>query len=46
LFKRTTHRPDYKKELGEICKSIAINTIGLSAFVTHESLFHDALRAP
>jgi hypothetical protein len=46
LFKRNTNRPDYKKELGEICKSIAINTIGLSAFVTHESRFHDALREP
>jgi hypothetical protein len=43
LFKPNHHRPNYKQELAGICKSIAINALGLSAFVTHESRFSDAL---
>jgi hypothetical protein len=43
LFKPNSNRPDYKQELASICKSIAINALGLSAFVTHESRFSDAL---
>lgn len=43
LFKPNTNRPNYKQELAGICKSIAINALGLSAFVTHESRFSEAL---
>lgn len=43
LFKPNLNRPNYKQELAGICKSIAINALGLSAFVTHESRFSDAL---
>lgn len=43
LFKPNGSRPHYKQELAGICKSIAINALGLSGFVTHESRFNDAL---
>jgi hypothetical protein len=44
LFKKNNNRPDYKQELASICRSIAINSLGLSAFVTHESRFGSELR--
>lgn len=44
LFRPNSNRPDYKQELVSICRSIAINTVGLSAFVSHESRFYNELR--
>jgi hypothetical protein len=44
LFKKNNNRPDYKQELASICRSIAIKSLGLSAFVTHESRFGSELR--
>jgi hypothetical protein len=43
LFKQNSSRPNCKQELADICKSIAINALGLSAFMTHESRFSGAL---
>jgi hypothetical protein len=45
LFKQKEPRFDYKQELAGICRSMAINALGLSAYVTHESLFSQTLQS-
>jgi hypothetical protein len=44
LFKPNSNRPDYKQELAAICRSVAINTFGLAAYMKHESRFNKELR--
>jgi hypothetical protein len=46
LFNQGNKAHDYKRELVSICRSVAINTIGLSGYVSHESHFNDILRKP
>jgi hypothetical protein len=44
LFKPNGNRPDYKQEFAAICRSVAINSFGLAAYMTHESRFNKELR--
>jgi hypothetical protein len=44
LFKEKSTRLDYKQELAGICRSLATNAIGLSAFMSHESRYGTWLR--
>jgi hypothetical protein len=44
LFKHNSNRADYKTELAQICKSVAINAFGLSAYGKHESHFGALLK--
>jgi hypothetical protein len=45
LFKQKGNRVDYKTELAEICKSVAINAFGLSAYSKHDRHFGALLKA-